>query len=105
MARSEEDKHYFQKQQSIAGCMVHGPHGMFPVPLPYPVSYSGSSGTMKESNPSQHLMPSQSSLTMRSEMPGTDGEVRTNFWNHGSMMTQEGFKNSNSKYTSHASRE
>ena len=31
MSKSPEEKAYYSQQQSIAGCMVHGPHGISPV--------------------------------------------------------------------------
>lgn len=34
ISKSSEEKSYFQSQQAIAGCMVHGPHGSEPVQLP-----------------------------------------------------------------------
>lgn len=34
LSKSSEEKSYFQSQQAIAGCMVHGPHGSDPVQLP-----------------------------------------------------------------------
>lgn len=34
LSKSQEEKKYFQQQQAIAGCMIHGPHGSEPVQLP-----------------------------------------------------------------------
>ena len=34
ISKSTEEKNYFQSQQAIAGCMIHGPHGSDPVQLP-----------------------------------------------------------------------
>jgi hypothetical protein len=41
MAKSDDEKAYYKKQQAISGCMVHGPHGVTPVPLPFPIMHSG----------------------------------------------------------------
>lgn len=37
LAKSDEERAYYKKQQAISGCMVHGPHGVTPVPLPFPI--------------------------------------------------------------------
>lgn len=34
ISKSQVEKNYFQQQQAIAGCMIHGPHGDDPVQLP-----------------------------------------------------------------------
>lgn len=34
ISKSPEEKGYYQQQQAIAGCMVHGPHGVSPAMVP-----------------------------------------------------------------------
>mgnify|MGYP007004445763 CR=1 FL=1 len=33
ISKSPEEKSYYQQQQAIAGCMVHGPHGVSPATM------------------------------------------------------------------------
>ncbi len=33
-SKSSEEKAYFSQQASIAGCMIHGPHGASPIGIP-----------------------------------------------------------------------
>jgi hypothetical protein len=35
-AKTPEEKAYYLHQQGVAGCMVHGPHGISPVGIPQP---------------------------------------------------------------------
>jgi hypothetical protein len=46
IAKTPEEKAFYQQQQAIAGCMVHGPHGVSPagiMPFGYPF-FSGGHG-------------------------------------------------------------
>tara|TARA_B110000285_G_scaffold218720_1_gene268495 strand:- start:1543 stop:1680 length:138 start_codon:yes stop_codon:yes gene_type:complete len=33
-AKTPEERAYYTHQQGVAGCMVHGPHGISPVAMP-----------------------------------------------------------------------
>jgi hypothetical protein len=40
ISKSPEEKGYYQQQQAIAGCMVHGPHGVSPAMVPQPFGFA-----------------------------------------------------------------
>jgi len=42
ISKSPEEKGYYQQQQAIAGCMVHGPHGVSPSVVPSPFGFAPS---------------------------------------------------------------
>ena len=53
-AAAPEEKAYYKQYQGVAGCMVHGPHGIQPVPMPHflnfphpPQFFGGQMGQMQ----------------------------------------------------------
>ena len=67
IAKSSEEKSYYQQQQAVAGCMVHGPHGispasMMPPPFGFPPyfgfhhpDFASDKSASEEKEPVPHL--------------------------------------------------
>ena len=73
-AKSRSEQAYYQQQASIAGCMVHGPHGISPIGIPHaPPMY----GQSKYAAPYNYTQPPYSPNEQHNGIPQKMDELKT----------------------------